>query len=89
LDGKIKAALAEVTGELKVVSDLVEAQQSVIHTADQAHKNQAQTLNSVSQKVEQLDTELRRKVSSHEEAIKAIDAFRVQVNRDLIQLKGG
>lgn len=89
IDDKIKTALAEATGELRVLSELVEAQQAVINSADQSYKNQAQTLTSVSKKVEQLDTELRRKVMSHEEAIKAIDAFRVQVNRDLIQLKGG
>ncbi|MCR6650810.1 MAG: hypothetical protein NVV73_04610 [Cellvibrionaceae bacterium] len=89
MDDKIKAALADVTGELKVVSELVDAQQAVINTADKAYKSQAQTLSGVSNKVEQLDTELRRKVASHEEAIKAIDAFRAQVNRDLIKLKGG
>lgn len=89
LDGRIKAALAEATGELRVLSELVEAQQAVINSADQSYKSQAQTLSSLNKKVEQLDTELRRKVNSHEEAIKAIDAFRVQVNRDLIQLKGG
>jgi len=78
-----------MTGELRVLSELVEAQKAVINSADQAYKNQVQTLNSLNKTVEQLDTELRRKVTSHEEAIKAIDAFRVQVNRDLIQLKGG
>lgn len=89
IDDKIKTALAEATGELRVLSELVDAQQAVINSADKAYKTQSQTLSSITQKVEQLDTELRRKVSSHEEAIKAIDAFRVQVNRDLIQLKGG
>jgi chromosome segregation ATPase len=89
IDDRIKTALAETTGELRVLSELVDAQQAVINSADQAYKNQVQTLNSLNKTVEQLDTELRRKVTSHEEAIKAIDAFRVQVNRDLIQLKGG
>lgn len=89
MDDKIKAALTEATGELRVLSELVEAQQAVINSADQAYKAQAQTLSNIGKKVDQLDTELRRKVASHEEAIKAIDAFRVQVNRDLIQLKGG
>lgn len=89
IDDKIKTALAEATGELRVLSELVDAQQAVINSADKAYKTQSQALSSITQKVEQLDTELRRKVTSHEEAIKAIDAFRVQVNRDLIQLKGG
>lgn len=89
MDDKIKAALTEVTGELKVVSELVDAQQTAISSADKAYKSQAQAITGVSQKVDQLDTELRRKVASHEEAIKAIDAFRAQVNRDLIKLKGG
>lgn len=89
VDDKIKAALADVSGELKVVSELVDAQQTVINSADQAYKTQAQTISGVSKKVDELDSELRRKVAAHEEAIKAIDAFRAQVNRDLIKLKGG
>lgn|SRR5690606_2157369 len=89
VDGKIKSALADVTGELKVLSELVDAQQSVINSADKAYKSQAQTLANLTSQLEKLDTDLRKKVASHEEAIKAIDAFRVQVNRELIRLKGG
>lgn len=96
VDDKIKAALTaaltEVTGEIKVLSDLVEAQQSSINSADQSYKSQAQSISGLNKKLEQLeqlDSELRKKIASHDEAIKAIDAFRVQVNRELIQLKGG
>ncbi|MBC6905577.1 hypothetical protein DWB84_08930 [Saccharophagus sp. K07] len=89
VDGKIKTALADVTGELKVLSELVDAQQAVINSADKAYKTQAQTLTNLSNQFDKLDNDLRKKVTSHEEAIKAIDAFRVQVNRELIQLKGG
>jgi len=92
VDDKIKAALAEVTGELSVLSDLTEAQQTAIQSAEQAVKNQVQNLavaNKKLEQMEQLDSELRKKVQAHEEAIKAVDAFRLQVNRELIKLKGG
>lgn len=92
IDAKIKSALSEVVGEVKVVSELVDAQQAIINSTDQAYKTQAQTLTALTKKLEQLDqlsAELRKKVQTNEEAIKAIDAFRLQVNRELIKLKGG
>lgn len=92
VDDKIKTALADVTGELKVLSELVDAQQAVIKSADQAVKNQVQTLASATKKLEQVEqtnSELRKKVQAHEEAIKAVDAFRLQVNRELLKLQGG
>ncbi len=89
VDAKIKTALAEVTGEVKVLSELLDAQQAVISSADQAYKSQAQSVSSLNKKLDQLDSELRKKMQANEEAIKAIDAFRVQVNRELLQLKGG
>jgi len=84
--------VSELTGELKVLSDLVEAQQTSIQSADQAVKSQVQNLAALTKKLEQLeqsDNDLRKKVQAHEEAIKAVDAFRLQVNRELIRLKGG
>jgi DNA repair exonuclease SbcCD ATPase subunit len=92
VDGRIKSAVSELTGELKVLSDLVEAQQTSIQSADQAVKSQVQNLAALTKKLEQLeqsDNDLRKKVQAHEEAIKAVDAFRLQVNRELIRLKGG
>lgn len=96
VDDKLKTALTEVTGELtgelKVLSDLVEAQQTAIQSADLAVKTQVQSLAAANRKLEQmeqLDAELRKKVQAHEEAIKAVDAFRLQVNRELLKLKGG
>jgi chromosome segregation ATPase len=96
VDDKIKTGLGavtgELTGELKVLSDLVEAHQTSIQSADQAVKSQAQSLAAANKKLEQLeqlDAELRKKVEAHEEAIKAVDAFRLQVNRELLKLKGG
>lgn len=92
VDDKIKTALTEVTGELSVLSDLVEAQQVSIQSADQSVKNQVQIVAAANKKLEQLEQlngDLRKKVQAHEEAIKAVDAFRLQVNRELIKLKGG
>lgn len=88
-DGAIKNALAELTGELRVVSELVDAQQSAISRADQNAKIQTETFTVLQQQLNTLDKDLRQKVLANEEAIQSIDAFRLQVNRDLLQLKGG
>lgn len=87
IDGKIKAALNDVVGEVKVLAELMDAQQAVIARADQGIKEQAAAISATLQKLDDLDA-LRKKVQSNEEAIKAIDAFRLQVNRELIKLRG-
>jgi hypothetical protein len=89
MDSKIQSGVGEVVGEVKVLSELMDAQQSVISSADQNVKEQAKTIKALMTKLDALEGPLRRQVASHDEAIKAIDAFRVQVNRELIALKGG
>lgn len=81
-------ALADVSSELKVLADLTEAQQSVVARADQWQTQQKQALEALAQKVQQLDA-LSRRIADNEEAIQAIDAFRLQVNRELLKLRGG
>ena len=82
-------ALKDIAGELQVLGDLTEAQQTVIARSDQWMNQQKQSLEAVVTKVNTLDTQLSKRLKDNEDAIKAIDAFRVQVNRELIKLKGG
>lgn len=89
LDSSVKKQVGDVTGELKVLTELMEGQQAVISRADRSLSSQAETLSNLGNKLNALDSELRRRVSANEEAIRAIDAFRVQVNRELINLRGG
>lgn len=73
----LQAALANLQGELAVLGEVQESQQSAL----------AQRRLSAAD-VEAFKTEINRRVASNEEAIKAIDAFRLQVNRQLIQMQG-
>lgn len=77
----VKGTLEAVTGEVAVLTELMEAQQSAISGATQASQQQRQTLQSLRQRLD----ELAGRVGNTEEAITAIDAFRVQVNRQLLQ----
>lgn len=77
----VKATLQGMTGEVAVLTELVGAQQSAISGATQASQQQGQTLQSLLQRLD----ELEGRVGNNEEAITAIDAFRVQVNRQLLQ----
>lgn len=89
LDAGLKQQVTEVAGEVKVLSDLMEGQQSIVARADRAVSSQTETLKELSEKLSALDSDLRKRVGSNEEAIKAIDAFRLQINREMLQLKGG
>lgn len=89
VDSKIQSAVGDVAGEVRVLSELVDAQQAVINRADKSVKEQAAAINSAVQKLENVDGPLRKQVEANAEAIEAIDAFRLQVNRELLQLRGG
>lgn len=89
LSKKLSALSTELGNEVKVLTEIIEAQQSVVSKASQSYQQHAEKLNNLSQSISKLETDLRKRVGANEEAIKAIDAFRVQVNRQLIQLKGG
>ena len=73
----LQAALADVKGELAVMSEVQESQQAVLSQS----RNFATDLKT-------LRSDLTRRVQANEEAIKAIDAFRLQVNRQLLQMGG-
>lgn len=73
----LQAELADVKGELAVMSEVQESQQAVLSQS----RNFASDLKT-------LRSDLTRRVQANEEAIKAIDAFRLQVNRQLLQMGG-
>ena len=89
LDGSTQQAYEDLTGELQVLADLVQAQQSVIGRSEQWVSEQKNALKAVSRKLGALESSLGERVKNNEEAIKAIDAFRLQVNRELLKLRGG
>ncbi|VUD40287.1 hypothetical protein TDB9533_00070 [Thalassocella blandensis] len=88
VDAKVKQAISSVNAELKLLSDLVEAQQlslTNIENSQAKFNSQAQTIN---QKLAELE-KLEQRVKTNEQAIEAIDAFRRNVNQQILQLKGG
>ncbi len=88
-DTKTKAAVAEVQSEIKVLQDLVEAQQSSSNKDDEARKDLAAKIADVSKRLKSLDSDLGERMRNSENAIESIDAFRLQVNREILKLKGG
>lgn len=89
IDGRIKSAVGEVAGEVRVLSELVDAQQAVINRADQSVKEQAAAIKAATQKLDSLEGPLRKQVQANADAVQAFDAFRLQVNRELLKLQGG
>ena len=73
----VQAKLDELRGELAVLSEVQESQQAAFN----------QTRN-VGAEVQALKTDLTSRITANEEAINAIDAFRLQVNRRLLELGG-
>jgi len=89
VDGKINAALKETNAEIRLINDLLDSQQTSMTSIEnnaQDQLAQVQALSDKVRKLEQLEAELKRRVSTNEEAIKAIDAFRRSVNQKLLQL---
>lgn len=89
LGKQVKSSGDELAGEMRVLSELVDAQQAAISRADTTLDAQQKVVVESEKKLKALDEDLKRRVMSNEEAIKAIDAFRLQVNREILQLKGG
>lgn len=73
----LQAAIVDLQGELAVLSEVQESQQSAL----------SQSRN-VSAELKAFKTDLNSRVNANEEAIKAIDAFRLQVNRQILQMGG-
>lgn len=87
LQGKINSAVADV----KLVNELVEAQQGAMDSIDRKYQEQLAKVQTLSNKVTELEavkTEYQRRIQTLEQAIEANDAFRRQVTQDLLRLKG-
>lgn len=91
VDGKIKAALQGPVAEIKLINDLLDAQQSAISQVESKSQQQLTQVQDATDKLRQLEkteAELKRRIAANEEAITAIDAFRRQVNQQLLQMRG-
>lgn len=84
-----KAALSDLQSEVKVLQDLVEAHQSALGKEEDARKDQSAKIAEIAKKLKALDTDLSERMRNNENAIESIDAFRLQVNREILKLKGG
>ena len=89
MEGKSKQPIADVQAELKVLQDLVQAQQSSSNKDDESRKELAAKIGDVSKKLKAMESDLSQRVRNAENAIESIDAFRLQVNREINKLKGG
>lgn len=89
LEGKSKQSVNDVQSELKVLQDLVQAQQSSSSRDDEARKELASKVAEMSKRLKAMESDLGERVRNTENAIESIDAFRLQVNREINKLKGG
>lgn len=88
----IKTETKALTAELNLVSDLVEAQQSSLSAIEANNQTLVNGYQSVNDNLNRLETqrkELDRRIKTNEQAIEAIDAFRRNVNQQLLQLRSG
>lgn len=84
--------LADLAAELRLANDLLDAQQTSLTSIEQGNariQSQSTEINNKMRSIEQSDREMERRVRSNEQAIEAIDAFRRNVNQEILQLKGG
>ncbi len=85
---KLNNALVGLKADVSILNELMDAQQGVLAQVDQMSQSQTKSVSSLAGKLKALDKSLSKKVASNEDAIKAIDAFRAQVNREINRLKG-
>ncbi|RYZ92259.1 MAG: hypothetical protein EOO68_22980 [Moraxellaceae bacterium] len=89
VESKSKQSVADVQSELKVLQDLVQAQQSSSGRDEESRKELASKIADVSKRLKAVESDLSERVRNTENAIESIDAFRLQVNREINKLKGG
>ncbi len=74
------------------MSELVDAQQNTITTIEKQNQKIIRENQTLVDKLNILDSnrkELERRIQTNEHAIEAIDAFRRNVNQQLLQIQGG
>jgi len=87
--GKVKKSLETLQAELRVLSDLVDAQQTALTGIEQANNSQRQQLTDANAAIQQRVNEVNQQVQIIEKDIEAINGFRRSVNQQLLELKSG
>jgi uncharacterized phage infection (PIP) family protein YhgE len=77
LEGKSKQSVNDVQSELKVLQDLVQAQQSSSSRDDESRKELAGKVTEMSKRLKAMESDLGERVRNTENAIESIDAFRL------------
>ncbi|MBX2849680.1 MAG: hypothetical protein KTR16_15260 [Acidiferrobacterales bacterium] len=83
VNSTIKSKFGDVQADIKLVNDLVDAQQSSLSSIE---KQNRAVLTSVDQMKSQ-NSKLQGRIKSNEEALESIDAFRRTVNQRLLDTK--
>ena len=84
LEASSKSKVNDIQADIKLVNDLVDAQQSSLSNIEKQNKS---VLATVAQMKTQ-NAELKKEVASYKDAIDSIDAFRRTTNQRLIELGG-
>lgn len=90
VDAKISKALGGTKADIKLVNDLLEAQQSALSSLENSaaqQRGEVQKMTDAVRQMEKAEAELKRRIATNEEAIAAIDAFRRSVNQQLLQMR--
>ncbi len=92
VDAKVKKLTQSLGGEISLVSELVDAQQNTMTAIETQNQQLTRDNQTLVDKLNILDSnrkELERRIQTNEHAIEAIDAFRRNVNQQLLQIQGG
>ncbi len=91
LEGKMQKKVDSAVADVKLMNELLEAQQGAMDAIDRKYQQQLAEVQRLANEVEELaavKTEYQRRIQNLEQAIEANDAFRRQVTQDLLRLKG-
>lgn len=89
---EIKKQTQGLGGEISLVSELVDAQQDSMIAIEKQNAKIVTASQTLTDKLNILDSnrkQLEKRIKTNEQAIEAIDAFRRNVNQQLLQLRGG
>lgn len=90
VDAKIKAGLKDTAVEIRMINDLLDSQTTALAAVENQAKmqlTQIQELTDKTQELDKLQADFKSRISRNEDAIQAIDAFRRNINQQLLQLK--
>ena len=91
VDAKIQSAIKNTSADIKVLNELVDAQQSAFTRVENSANAQVAKITQLNESLAQLqkmDAALQKRVAANEEAMQSVDAFRRSVNQQLLQLRG-